>query len=163
MLSAFVRENQRDWDEYVYLLMLAYRSSEHESIGTSPNSMMFGRELNLPVDLLLGRLSGNYSNSGMISDYANNLSDELEKIHVFARKKLQLSSDNMKKKYDIGSKMQNIVEGSAVWLHNPHRTKLQRNWEGLCIVIDKINDVIYRIRKGPKYKPKVVHQDRLKP
>jgi actin-like ATPase involved in cell morphogenesis len=23
MLSAFVRENQRDWDEYVYLLMLA--------------------------------------------------------------------------------------------------------------------------------------------
>jgi hypothetical protein len=71
--------------------MLAYRSSEHESIGTSPNSMMFGRELNLPVDLLLGRLSGNDSNSGMISDYANNLSDKLEKIHVFARKKLQLS------------------------------------------------------------------------
>ena len=87
---------------------------------------------------------------------------------VEERKKLQLSSDNMKKKYDIGSKMQNIVEGSAVWLHNPHRTKglcpkLQRNWEGPYIVIDKINDVIYRIRKGPKYKPKVVHQDRLKP
>jgi hypothetical protein len=36
--------------------MLAYRSPEHENIGTSPNSMMFGRELNLPVDLLLGRL-----------------------------------------------------------------------------------------------------------
>jgi hypothetical protein len=54
MLSAFVRENQRDWDEYVYLLMLAYRSSEHESIGTSPNSMMFGRELNLPVNLFIG-------------------------------------------------------------------------------------------------------------
>ena len=30
-------------------------------------------------------------------------------------------------------------------------------------MIDKINDVTYRIRKGPKYKPKVVHQDRLKP
>jgi hypothetical protein len=42
--------------------------------------MMFGRELNLSVDLLLGRLSGNDSNSGMISDYANNLSDKLEKI-----------------------------------------------------------------------------------
>ena len=59
--------------------------------------MMFGRELNLPVDLLLGRLSGNGSNSGMISYYGNNLSDKLEKIHVFARQKLQLSSDNMKK------------------------------------------------------------------
>jgi hypothetical protein len=52
--------------------------------------------------------------------------------------------------------MQNIVEGSAVWLHNPHRTKglcpkLQRNWESPYVVKDKINDVIYRIRKGPKY------------
>jgi hypothetical protein len=36
MLSAFVRENQRDWDECVYLLMLVYRSSDHESIGTCP-------------------------------------------------------------------------------------------------------------------------------
>ena len=41
--------------------------------------------------------------------------------------------------------------------------KLQRNWERPYVVIDKINDVTYRIRKGPKYKPKVVHQDRLKP
>jgi hypothetical protein len=32
----------------------------------------------------------------------------------------------------------------------------------ISIVIDKINDVIYRIRKGPKFKPKEVHQDRLK-
>jgi hypothetical protein len=43
-----------------------------------------------------------------------------------------------------------------VWLHNPHRTKglcpkLQRNWESPYVVKDKINDVIYRIRKGPKY------------
>ena len=117
----------------------------------------------MPVDLLLGRLSGNDSNSGMISDDATNISYKLEKIHVFARKKLQLSSDNMKTKYDIGFKIQNIVVGSAVWLHKPNRTKLQRNCEGPYVVINKINDVIYRIRKGPKYKPKVVHQDRLKP
>ncbi|VDI37976.1 Hypothetical predicted protein [Mytilus galloprovincialis] len=55
MLSAFVSKHQRDWDEYIYLLMLAYRSSEHESLGTSPCSMLFGREVNLPVDLILGR------------------------------------------------------------------------------------------------------------
>jgi hypothetical protein len=64
--------------------------------------------------------------------------------------------------------MQNIVVGSAVWLLSSHRTKglcpkLQRNWDGPYAVIDRINDVIYRIRKGPKYIPKVVHQDRLTP
>ncbi|CAC5414217.1 unnamed protein product [Mytilus coruscus] len=55
MLSAFVSKHQRVWDEYMYLLMLAYRSSEHESLGTSPCSVLFRREVNLQVDLILGR------------------------------------------------------------------------------------------------------------
>lgn len=37
------------------LLMLAYRSSIHESTGVSPCAMMFGREINLPIDLVMGR------------------------------------------------------------------------------------------------------------
>jgi hypothetical protein len=36
-------------------LMLAYRSAKHDSLGTSPCSMLFGREMNLPIDLVLGR------------------------------------------------------------------------------------------------------------
>jgi len=31
------------------------------------------------------------------------------------------------------------------------------------VVIHKLNGVICRIQKGPKCRPKVVHQDRLKP
>lgn len=36
MLSAFVSENQKDWDEHIYLLMLAYRSSVHERLKSLP-------------------------------------------------------------------------------------------------------------------------------
>lgn len=36
--------------------MLAYRSSVHESTGVSPCEMTFGRNVSLPVDLVLGRL-----------------------------------------------------------------------------------------------------------
>ncbi|CAC5371521.1 unnamed protein product [Mytilus coruscus] len=57
--------------------------------------------------------------------------------------------------------MQKFDAGAPVWLHNPRRVKglcpkLQNNWEGPYIVINKLNDVIYRIQKGPKTKPKVV-------
>jgi hypothetical protein len=41
--------------------------------------------------------------------------------------------------------------------------KFQSNWEGPYVVIHKLNDVICRIQKGPKCRPKVIHQDRLKP
>ena len=51
------------------------------------------------------------------------LSEKLEKIYQIARNRLKLSSDRMKTYYDIGTKIQNFDKGSAVWLHNPHRTK----------------------------------------
>ena len=54
MLTAFVDKNQKNWDQYLPLLMMAYRSSVHESTGVSPSSMMLGREITLPVDLVLG-------------------------------------------------------------------------------------------------------------
>ncbi|VDI21707.1 Hypothetical predicted protein [Mytilus galloprovincialis] len=146
MLSAFVSKHQRDWDEYIYLLMLAYRSSEHESL-----------DQRLKSHLCI-----------LKTVYAYELSQKLEVIHKFARNKLKLSSDRMKRNYDVGTKMQTFDAGDPVWLHNPRRVKglcpkLQNNWEGPYIVVNKLNDVIYRIQKGPKTKPKVVHQDRLKP
>ena len=55
MLSKVVSKNQRDWDQYLPFLMLAYRSSIHETLGETSNFMMFGREVSMPVDLLFGR------------------------------------------------------------------------------------------------------------
>ena len=45
MLSKSVDENQKDWDLYLPLLMMAYRSSVHESTGFSLNEMMLGCEV----------------------------------------------------------------------------------------------------------------------
>ena len=126
MLSAFVFKHQRDWDHYIYLLMLAYRSAKHDSLGTSPCSMLFGREMNLPIDLVLGRHGCNEYSHELKTVYADETSEKLDKIYQFARIRLKLSSDRMKRYYDKGSKKQNVDEGLPVWLHNPHRTK------GLC-------------------------------
>ena len=58
--------------------------------------------------------------------------------------------------------------GDTVWLHNPQKKKgyspkLQRPWEGPYIVTSRLSDVTYRIQKGAKTKPRVVHYNRLKP
>ena len=39
--------------------------------------------------------------------------------------------------------------------------KLSTDWEGPYTVVPRINDVVYRIRRGPKTKMKIVHLDRL--
>ena len=52
MLSTLVSDNQRDWDELIPYVMMAYRSSEHETTGVSPNLLMLGRETSTPLDIV---------------------------------------------------------------------------------------------------------------
>ena len=43
MLSAYVDKNHKDWDEQLPYVMMAYRSTDLETTGMSPNKRMFGR------------------------------------------------------------------------------------------------------------------------
>ena len=75
-------------------------------------------------------------------------------------------SDKMKQRYEPLLECQPLEAGDAVWLHHSARKKglspkLQRPWQGPYIVIKHINDLVYRIKLGPKAKPKVVHRNRL--
>ncbi len=50
-LSMFVESHQRDWDEYVPYLLMAYRTAVHESTKTTPAKLMMGHEIRIPIDL----------------------------------------------------------------------------------------------------------------
>ena len=166
MLAAYVSENQRDWDVYIPLVMMAYRSSVHETTKCTPCSMMLGREIRLPIDLALG--IPETTESKRETDYAYELEKHMIKIHDVARKHIQISSDGMKYHYDKKKHFNEYSVGDAVWFHNPIRKKsvtlkLQRAWKGPYVVTGKFSDVVYKIQESPKSKPKVVHHDRLKP
>ena len=55
MIRSFIADNQLDWDVHVPLLTSAYRSTVHPATGFTPNYLMFGREVNIPVDVLFPR------------------------------------------------------------------------------------------------------------
>ena len=52
-LSKFVSEHQQDWAHYVPFLMMALRSATHETTRCSPAMLNLGREMRLPIDLLM--------------------------------------------------------------------------------------------------------------
>ncbi|WAR31612.1 POL4-like protein [Mya arenaria] len=49
MLTMYCDKNQRNWNEFLPQVMLAYRSSTNASTGVTPNKMVFGREIILPL------------------------------------------------------------------------------------------------------------------
>ena len=55
ILAMFAGERKDDWDDLLPPVMMAYRSSVHESTGFSPYRLMFGEECTLPMDIGLPR------------------------------------------------------------------------------------------------------------
>ena len=51
MLSTVVSEDKKDWDLHLPTLMLAYRTSPHETTGATPFSLVYGREAVLTVNM----------------------------------------------------------------------------------------------------------------
>ena len=55
LMAMFAREHREDWDYLLPTMMMAYRSSVHESTGFSPYRLMFSEECTLPMDVGLTR------------------------------------------------------------------------------------------------------------
>ena len=121
MLSKYVSEQQTDWDEHLPFVLLAYRSSVHSTTGQSPNKIMFGRDVNLPVDLMLGKPVNHSAQSA--TRYCRDLEKTLTDIHEHARTKMNLECNRMKKTYDYKISCTDYNEGDLVWLFNPRHYK----------------------------------------
>ena len=132
MLSKYISANQKDWDEHLPLLLLAYRSSVHESTHQKPYMMMFGRHALQPVDLVCPKSCAETKMTG--HDYVQSLKGQLEKVYNFARTDMAKASDRQKKTYDHRVHVIPFSVGDLVWLRNPAKTrglcpKLQPRWE----------------------------------
>ncbi|XP_018378085.1 PREDICTED: uncharacterized protein LOC108770849 [Trachymyrmex cornetzi] len=146
--TKFVTKNQRDWDRWIPMYLLAYRSSKRETTGVTPAELYFAQDLRLPIDLLRGNPPVPKEQS--MDSYLGKIKRKLEGIHDQKTRRIH---------FEIEQK---------VWLYNPRRVKgkapkLQSSWEGPYYVVKKLSDVVYCIRKSNKCKNKIVHTDRLAP
>eukprot|EP00057_Strongylocentrotus_purpuratus_P021451 XP_011675925.1 PREDICTED: uncharacterized protein K02A2.6-like [Strongylocentrotus purpuratus] len=158
-------KNQRDWDKYVHIHVAttAYRSSVHETIGEMPNMMMFKRELKMLSDQYVIQ-----PNMEVGTHYVEELRDRMDKVYTRITEHSQKNLRRQKRNYDKKIAGSIYEEGNFVWLRNNQRhkgisPKLSYRWNGPFKIKTKLSDVIYRIKKSPGTKVKVVHFDRLKP
>lgn len=169
MLNPYVSKNQKDWDEHVDLVMLAYRSSVQASTGFTPTMLHIGREVRLPVDIVFGtpELLDSETEKDKTS-YTINLEKKLLKVHEIVRQNMEIASQSMKVNYNVNVKYNIFKEGDLVWYYCPVRKKglspkFQKPWIGPCKVVNKVNDVLYRIKISSRQQSKVVHHNKLKP
>ena len=164
MLRHFVSHHQQDWDEYLPMLLMAYRSTPQESSSISPNCMMLGHEINLPIDLMFPIHESNHL---VDSEYASTLQERLQRAHENACLHLRSAALWQKKLYDLKASPSRYKRGDFVWLYTPQKKKgispkLQKFWSGPYLIVHKLSDTLYRIQKSVRTIPKIVHFNRLK-
>ena len=119
MLKIFVNENRDDRDDHLPYIMMAYRSSPHESTGLSPNVLMFGDEISLPIDLMVGAPPRHDARYKCRTEYVEWLRQATRRAHEFAFKQLKVAAKLQKNYYDKTSKEMSFCPESFVWWWYP--------------------------------------------
>lgn len=167
MLGKVVGESQRDWDDRLPAVLAAYRASRHESTGFSPNRLFLGREVRMPLDLLLDLPDGERKSSFSPNEFVNHMQEQTVSAYALAREHLRVAAERRKTSYDIKTRDVEFGVGEWVWYWYPRKypsrsPKWQRSYTGPYLIVRKIEPVNVVLQRSPRSKPFVVHINKIK-
>jgi len=101
MLRQYVDEDHQDWDRWLPYCAWAYRSSIHSSTRFTPNKLMLGREVWMPLDLITPHPEEEDEPRPVDPDaYVDRLRRTLEVVFTRVRENLRVATKRQKREYD---------------------------------------------------------------
>ena len=129
--------------------------------------MMFGRELRVPLDNMVGLPPGYDYEQMNESAYAQQLISALQDAHLIVGERLGKHYRYQKKNYDKHVNPTEYRIGDPVWLRVYRKPKGQSrslvpNWDGPFIVVERVSMVHWKIQRTHRGQQWVKHGDLLK-
>jgi hypothetical protein len=166
ILSRWVAENQRDWDEKLNAVSFVYRNSVSEATGFTPFYLMHGREARIPADLVYDT----YDETEPIStiDHVDSMMNTLRDAFTLARQQLGKAAETRKDRYDLRVRPTKYAVGTWVWYRTiRRRPRLSHKWQGKYdgpyLVVKEAGPVNVAIQRSARSHAFYVHVDKLKP
>ncbi len=147
-LQAVVSEQQDDWDDHLPAVLRTYCSAPHSSTGLSPYHMVYGVEMTMSIDLVVGEVGQQRPNVHCPVDYVEWLKGSIPDAHTLARENLKKAAKRQKKGYGEASRNICFQCGDWLWRVYPPVSggKLRyRNW-GPWLVLANVSSVTYKIQ-----------------
>ena len=166
MLRIYVNNGKRpDWDQCLGSLAGAYNNAQHASTGFTPHMLMFGHESYHVASVLYGN-----PNHKSYSNYGEFMQEKLKAInaaHTLARQNMTKSYETQKRNYDVKINQTAYKIGDPVWLLNEQRVtgvspKLQNVWVGPFPILEKLNELNYKIQYNKKGDTRIIHHNKIK-
>ena len=167
MVKPKVDDDPRGWDEQLDYSMMAFRSSVHSSTEHTPFELMFGREMRIPMDVMMG--SGPMNNESSYSQFVADLQGNLEAAYRDVRLSIKIAQRRQKDAYDKGVRHMVFEAGDLVLRYDPQlepaeANKFHRQWEGPYEIVEQVTDVTNLVKKarGRSRKSQIVHFNNLR-
>lgn len=129
LLRTLPVEQKHRWPEHLPQLLFSYNTTPHQSTGVSPFLLMFGREPQLPVDFLLGRVVE--PATGEVCEWVLEHQWRLQIVMAGARERMRAAAAQRKVRADERAQEEVLPEGQLVYLRdhsNRGRNKIQDAW-----------------------------------
>uniref|UniRef100_A0A3B3U2M7 Integrase catalytic domain-containing protein n=1 Tax=Poecilia latipinna TaxID=48699 RepID=A0A3B3U2M7_9TELE len=169
-IRAYIEDKHTSWDKYLPQICFALRTAPHESTSLSPAMMLYGRELDTPLDLITQP-----SWEGMDdpeTNYPDHLRASIQDAHDHARTVLTESHRRRKHYYDLRRRPVSFKVGDLVRAKSHPKSDASSNFSaklaplymGPYRVYKKMSDVNYCLTKADTgEKAGVFHVANLQP
>jgi len=166
MLRSFAKKwENTEWDDLLLFCMAAYRRSVHETTGCTPNLMVFGEELRLPIDWIFG---GPPDEPLCPQAYVEKIRNNTRKASEFAQQMINDKMEDQKRGYDrIAGPVRKFGPGENVWyFYTAHDKKVtDRPWQHYIVtrtMEGQKDPIVYEITRDQFETPRRVHADVLR-
>ena len=164
-ISNYCAEIPHLWDTYLPYVTFVYNTTVHRTIGTTPYSMLFGKEAQYPIDLFYSKPPGDPRL--VLGEDGLELNEKVYEVHSHAQATMRKEQRRQRDYFNKKGHGDPFKAGDLVWLFEPHRAKSRKfylPWQGPYEVLNRTSEVTYKIctRGRPERWAKVLF-NRLKP
>ena len=163
-LRTVLDREDKAWIGYLPALVLAYNSKVHSATGVSPYLATFGREANLPVDLVLELPAGDRRT---VQEQVSDSLQRFKRIYKYMLRNEQAVIQRNSTNYS--TERAKCKEGDVMWYLTPRLVpgkpqKHTQSWTGPWTVVKIVAPVLVRIKpRNQEGKEITVHFSRLRP
>ena len=116
MIKSYLRGQQHNWDQHLGCLAAAYWATPHKSTGMTPNLLMFGREVRMPIEIMIGSSKAPAEEEATsYGGYVETLRERMQRTHDVAQKHSGKNAIHAKEHYDAKCTLAKYKQGDLVW------------------------------------------------
>lgn len=155
-VRAYVQKQAYNWHKFIPYFTFSYNSTVHSTTGYAPHTLVFGFDIELPVNTKKTRPNYNYDS------YHAELLDQLKHMHECTRELIQKRKEENKRIYDKKSTKELVLKKNdlVLLLNDTRSSKFDDKYLGPYRVEEPVSPAITKIKR--KNKSVIVHNDKLK-